>query len=143
MNVSATAKSKVYDALNVAVSPILTNVYSRHNVADMTLPAVTVDNIATITIDDQGALEATEFIDNYEMTIAIRVHTSYTEDYKDADGVTAELVDDVITIMRDNMNLGDQYRLDKAFSEEFDVDFEESATSGAEVTITINKVERY
>lgn len=143
MEVSSTAKTKVYDALNDAVSPIVTNVYSRHNVADMTLPAVTVDVVSTVTTDDDGALSSTEFIDNYEITISARVHTGYIDDYKDASGTSAEIVDDVITILRDNMNMGDQYRLFRVNSEEFDLDFDESATTGAEVMITINKVERY
>jgi len=143
MEVSTTAKTKIYDVLNGSVSPILANVYSRHNVADMTLPAVTVDNFSTVTTEEDGALSGAEFIDNYEITLTVRVHTAYMGDYKDAGGTATEIVDDVITILRENMNLGDQYRLFKVNAEEFDLEFEESATTGAELTIIVNKVERY
>lgn len=141
-----TAHSKVVARLQAQVgsglpTPLAT-VYGYHKVANMVLNAVTVEPVTNIPVAPDGAFGSNQFIDNHEITISIRVHTSYMNGVEDLDS-TMELLDDVITAMKTSMDLGDRYKLMRFGAEGINIQFEDSQSVGAELLIIIHKVEGY
>lgn len=143
---TATAHSKVVARLQAQIgsglpTPLAT-VYSYHKVANLVLDAITVEPLTNIPVTSDGGFGNSQFIDNHEITVSIRVHTSYSGGIERLDA-TMELTDLVITSMKTSMDLGDRYKLMGFSGEQLNAEFEESQSVGAEVLIIIHKVEGY
>ena len=122
-------------------SPLMT-VYSYHHVANLLLDGLTVEPESNTPVSADGAIYENEVLDNHEITFTLRIHTGYSGGVRDVTG-TIELMDTLITALRQNLNLGDGYRLMNYTAPEYRQEFDESRTTGAQLTITIHKVEQY
>lgn len=124
-----------------AMSPVA-SVYSYHGVADLALSGITVEPMTDVPVDTDGAIYMNEIVDNHEVTFSVRVHTGYAGGVHDVDG-TAALMDDLVTALRTNLNLSDGYRIVGFGVQSYGAEFDESRSTGGELTITIHKVENY
>lgn len=141
-----TAHSKVVAILQSQIgtglpTPLAT-IYSYHNVANMLLDAITVEPVANMPVVSDGGFGSSQFIDNHEITISVRVHTSYTGGVEDLVS-TMDLLDRVMTAMKTSMDLGDRYKFMRFAAEQVNVTFDGSQSVGGEVIIIIHKVEGY
>lgn len=142
-NIGTTAVTKVYDLLEGGTtSPAFSNVYNKHNIVDMTLPAVTVGLQSIRAREEDGALESTELIDNEQIIITVRVHTNYIIDYYD-ESTAITYIGNMIEALKENRDLGNGYRLIEVTGEYFDEEFSDTGTRGAEVVAVIHKVVSY
>jgi hypothetical protein len=146
---TATAHSKVYnrllDEIGVGVSPSpspLVNVYSYHAVANLVLDAITVEPVSNIPVTSDAGFGSGQFIENHEIRISVRVHTSYSGGVEQL-ASTLDLVDQVITVIKSDMDFGDRYMLMGFASEGINLEFAESRSVGAEIIVIIHKVEGY
>jgi hypothetical protein len=146
---TATAHSKVYnrllDEIGSGVSPLpspLVNVYSYHAVANLVLDAITVEPVSNIPVTSDAGFGAGQFIENHEIRISIRVHTSYSGGIEQL-ATTLELVDQVITAIKSDIDFGDRYMLMGFAGEGINLEFAESRSVGAEIIVIIHKVEGY
>jgi hypothetical protein len=124
-----------------AGSPVA-NVYSYHGVANLVLDGITVEPAANVPVEEDGAIYMNEIVDNHEVTFSIRVHTGYAGGVLDVDG-TVTLMDDLVTALRTNLDLAGGYRIIGFGVQMYGAEFDESKSTGAELTITIHKVENY
>ena len=129
-----TAQAKIYQLLNEA--NITTNVYSQHSVAALPLNSITIEP----EIDKPKIIDSTttgdELIVNHQITLSIRIHTGYV--YSNIELATSQ-IDLIITKLKTNIDLGDNYRFMSFEVNSYDAIFTESATFGGEITIFINK----
>lgn len=152
---TATAHLKVYnrllDEIGVGLSPSpspspapspLINVYSYHAVANLVLDAITVEPVSNIPVTSDAGFGAGQFIENHEIRISIRVHTSYSGGVEQL-ATMLDLVDQVITTIKSNIDFGDRYILMGFASEGINLEFAESRSIGAEIIVIIHKVEGY
>lgn len=143
MSAASTAHSKVV-ALLSAASPSMTwtAVYGYHAKADLTVPSLSVQVETDLPLDNDRAIDAQELIDNRNVTLSIKIHTAYRlQPTQHATNLIA--TDEVIRELRENIDLGDGYRIFGVRGVAYDVEHTESATTGAEVQIDIHKVEYY
>lgn len=141
-----TAQSKVVALIDNelgsgAGSPVA-NVYSYHGVANLVLDGITVEPVTNVPVDADAAIYMNEIVDNHEITFSVRVHTGYSGGVYDVDG-TVSLMDDLVTVLRTNLDLSDGYRIIGFGVQSYNVGFDESRSTGAELMITIHKVENY
>src|SRR4030042_125096 len=122
-------------------SPSL-SVYSYHAVANLELDALTVEPISNIPVTSDSGFGDGQFIENHEIRISIRIHTSYSGGIEQL-ATTLDLVDEVITVLKTNIDLGDRYMLMGFLGETINVEFAESQSVGAEIIVIIHKVEGY
>jgi hypothetical protein len=152
---TTTAHSKVYnrllDEVGIGVSPSpspsptpspLINIYPYHAVANLVLDAITVEPMSNIPVTSDSGFGTGQFIENHEIRISVRVHTSYAGGIEQLDA-TLELVDEVITAIKSNIDFGDRYILMGFASEGINIEFAESRSVGAEIIVIIHKVEGY
>jgi len=121
----------VYSLINGDVS--FSNVYAKHNEANLVLPGITVGPGSAVPRDDDfttdGIVGAT-----WDVIVTIRVHGAYTGGPLNQSGVVS-LVDDVINKLKSNHAAITSYHL-MAVNAEFDRSFIESETVGAQVDAT-------
>ena len=122
-------------------SPTVT-VHSYHHVANLLLNAITIEPISNVPIENDGAIYSQEVVDNHEIGFSFRVHTAYSGGVVDIDG-TIELMDTLITVLRQNLNLADGYRIMDFGVQDYRQEFTESRTTGAQLTLTVHKVKNY
>jgi hypothetical protein len=123
-------------------SPVSINIYSTHKVANLIIPALSVE-VETITpIRDDKAINNQELIDNWQQRFTIKIHTGYRLGIHDTTGSRA-IADLVIRQLRINTNLADGYRMFDVVGIAFDVEHTESGTTGAEILVDVHKVEYY
>jgi len=122
-------------------SPVL-NVYSYHAVANLVLDALTVEPISNIPVTTDAGFGSGQFIENHEIRISIRIHTSYAGGIEQL-ATTLDLLDEVITALKTSIDLGDRYMLMGFLGETINVEFAESQSVGAELIAIIHKVEGY
>jgi len=142
-DITGTALSKLYAIITGDTSPVYANTYSRHNVANLVLPAVSVDVVGSVP-DDTGAFGSSEMVENHIITLSVRVHVAYLGGYYNsttAISMIDDLRDEILS--RDNRNLSNGYRIDSVVSEVHNQEFSDSASLGSELIVTINKVGTY
>lgn len=111
------------------------NVYSRHGVANITLPAVTVGPVSMEPRQDEELISGGETLTPWDVTVGLRVHTSYAGWPVDQAG-TVTLVDQLRDKMRENIDaVTGCHVLDVKI--EYEKTFEESQTVGAQVNVTL------
>lgn len=122
------------DAMAIDYSPKFTHVHERHNVADLKLNAVTV-GLEDAVQENRGNRGSDIIIDN-ELTFKIRIHTAYADGIAD-DQVTARLCNSVCNHLRSKYDLGDGYHMTVGTSITANNQFDESATLGGELQVTV------
>lgn len=143
MSASVTAHSKVVALLD-AITPSASwgNVYSKHAVANLLLPSISIQVETDTPLDNDKAINQTELHDNRNVRLSVYIHTAYR--LGPTDTVSAKtIVDEVIRELRTNIDLSDGYRIFDVLGVAYDVEHGSSATTGAEVQIDIHKVEFY
>jgi hypothetical protein len=146
---TATAQEKVVSRLNAQMgsdlpTPVVT-VYSYHAVANLVLDAITVEPQTNIPVTSDSGYGDGQFIENHEIRISIRIHTSYSGGIEQLDR-TLELVDEVITAIKSSYEFaGDKptYKLMGFANEGINIEFAESQSVGAELIAIIHKLEGY
>lgn len=118
------------------------NVYSRHTVANLLLPAVSVEVETNTALLNDKAIRATELIDNRLIRLSIKVHTGYRLGIIDTSS-NLLLADEVIRRLRQNVDLGDGYRIFDVTGVAYNVEHTSSGTTGVELLVDIHKVEYY
>jgi len=132
---------KVYSALSSGSLGV--NVYNHHKVADLDLNAVTVGVVSTglATLSDSGQTSNT-YIKNHTIRISIYGHTAWME--QDINhNTTIQLMDDIMTVLIENQDLGDQYHISGFSSPTYDETFTETDTQGGRVDIEVHVVVGY
>ena len=133
--------SKVVALLTTTPSPAY-SVYARHAVADLDLPSITVEIDSDTPIETDKAFYDGSFVHNHAILISIRIHTSYSggvEKFSDS----VAIVDSVVTTLNENLDLADGYRTIDFNVQTFNSEFAESKSVGAELKLTVHKVEVY
>ncbi len=120
----------------------MATVYKGHIIADISLPAVTIDAETDLPVELDGAVDGNDDVVNHAIVLSLRVHTSYAGRTYDASG-TIQLVDAVIKKLKKNINLSSTFRLMEFEVEALRSVFEETATQGALITITIHTIVLY
>jgi hypothetical protein len=123
-------------------SPVTINVYETHKVANLLIPALSVEVEAITPLKDDKAINNQELIDNWLQRFTIKIHTGYRLGIHDTAGSRA-IVDLVIRQLRVSTNLADGYRMFDVAGVAFDVEHRESGTTGAEILVDVHKVEYY
>ena len=143
---TATAQSKVVARLQAQMGTGLPTpvaiIYSYHAVANLLLDAVTVEPMSNIPVTSDAGFGSNQFIENHEIRLSVRVHTSYAGGIEQLD-TSLELVDEVITAIKSSIDFGDRYILMGFSGEAVNLEFAESQSVGAEITVIIHKVEGY
>lgn len=141
--VSDTTHQKVFDLLDgESASSTFNYVYDRHQTANMLLPSLSIEVNFETPIESDAAITAQELVDNKLCQLSIKVHTAYRLGYTDIETARV-IVDEVITILRTNIDLSDGYRIFNVSGIVYNVEHGESATSGAELTVNVHKVVYY
>jgi hypothetical protein len=109
-----------------------TNVYSKHNEADLDLPGITVGLESMVPRGDDSYTIAGALGVPWDVSVSVRVHIAYVGGVIDQ-AVLIGLVDDVIEKLRSNYQTIAGYMLTDV-SVEFGRTFDESETVGAQVT---------
>lgn len=137
---SGTAHSKIdslIDALQTTLStqdPKFTNVYDGHRVANLDVPAVTID----IEEIEEDVVGAGSFVVRYYPHVSIRVHTGYLGGLNDT-VKQRRLITSIVNKLRDNVGLADDYRIEDLRDIRIGEEFSGSATYGATVTAVVAK----
>ena len=141
---ASTAHTKIITLL-AGISPDpspVWNVYDTHEKANLVIPALSVEVDSDTPLKNEDAINEQELVDNREYILSIRIHTSYKLGaVKTVDN--ALIVDDVIRILRENIDLTDGYWIFDVLGAVFNVELTSSGTSGAEIKLSIHKVEFY
>jgi len=142
----STMHDKIYDLLDVELgsglpTPVAT-IYKSHVVADLDLTGISVEPLSMISLDFDKAMYQSAPVENWAVGVSIRIHGAYLGGVFDVTAVS-DLVDDIITILRENEDLGNGYRVYDISDVDFRVEFEESKTIGCEIKAIIRKVENY
>jgi hypothetical protein len=128
MGIAATALTKLYNIIDGVSSNYYT--YTRHNVAKLQLPAVTIqarDNIPVLPEAGQGYGGRLE---RHSILFSIRAHTAYFGGIRNSAQASA-ILEDVLDDLKISLNLDDGYFIYSFNSEDYDGDFSESASMGA------------
>lgn len=140
MGLAETTFDKIYDVLDGVSAGYY--YYPRHNVAALLLPAVTAEVVSNVPVSNEGAIESSDKWDYHEIAVSVRVHTDYSGGVQDVDAQTA-IMDLVITALRQNIDLGDGYRIRSWGNEVYGAEFVESASLGAETLVRVRKIILY
>jgi hypothetical protein len=119
----------------------MTSVYKTNNVASMILPAVTIAASSQEPVQLDSAIGDNAFMLNHEIVLELRIHTSYDNEAYDHE-TTVALIDSVIDKLQANVIMG-SYKLIKVSTPTFNRRFDESATQGAELRVTMHIVKAY
>lgn len=143
MSAADSAHSKIVTLLtNYSPSATWINVYSTHNKANLIIPALSVEVDTDTPIDGDEAILQSELIDNRNIILSIFIHSGYRLGYKNT-GQARLMTDEAIRQIRENIDLGDGYRVFDVIGAAYDTAHEVSGTTGAEIKISIHKVENY
>lgn len=111
------------------------NVYSRHNIADITLPAFTVGPERCEPRSDEEMFSGGEDLMAWDVTASVRVHTSYIGGPVNQASTVAQ-VDLVVEKLRENLDaITGCHVLDVKIA--YGQEFIESQTVGAQVNVTV------
>ena len=117
--------------------------YDTHNVANLALPSTSVEAVAQSQILSDSVNWSGDSIINHAVTINIRCHTGYIGGEPDPTQAT-ELMDEVIYRLKTNINnLADNYRIMEIPVPAFNVEWDDSGTTGAEMNLIVHKVVDY
>lgn len=130
------AHDKLYELMN-AEFPSQTANYN--TVAAMILPSVTVQAVSE---DENNEGWSNDILMRHLINVSIRVHTSFVGFARNNPAARA-YVDHIITQVRSNIDLGDGYRVLEFKVSSMDTEFDDSKTRGAEIVVTVLKVERH
>lgn len=143
MSAAGTAHQKIVTLLgNFSPSPLWDAVYDTHEKANLVVPSLSVEVETDTPLVDDNAITAQELVDNRNVQITVRVHTSYRLGPVDTNSAT-DIADAAVRWLRENIDLGDGYRLFETTGTAYNVEHTSSGTAGAEITINIHKVEYY
>jgi len=142
VSVAGIAHQKIVSLLGTYVTPPWDAVYSTHETANLVVPSLSVEPEVNVPLTGDAAIIQQELVDNRSVQISIRVHIGYRLGPVDTDTATA-ISDNVIRWLRENINLGDGYRMFDVTGIVYNVEHTSSGTTGAEITINIHKVEYY
>jgi hypothetical protein len=117
-------------------------VYNRHKVAALVLPAVTVGGESTTNLLEDIAFRVSDEYVNHVVIISVRVHTGYLG-WKSDRSETVQIVDEIIDIVKKNINIDSSYRLMDFEVESYNQEFEESQSVGAEVKLEYHIIKDY
>ncbi|MFA7286915.1 MAG: hypothetical protein WC052_04630 [Patescibacteria group bacterium] len=140
---ASTAHSTVVTLLGTyAPSPIFSATYSTHQTANLVIPSLSVEVETDTPIKGDAAIDQSEIVDNRLIRLSIRVHTGYRLGPIDTAN-NIEITDEVVTWLRQHINLGSGYRIFDVAGVAYNVDHMSSGTTGSEITVDIHKVEHY
>lgn len=110
-------------------------VNTHHCVADLTPVTVSLDveDFSETGVGYVGGLGALE---EYEVTVSIRIHTGYMGD-PCIGSTNAGFVDDISEYLLTYIDLGDNYRIQDISSGELRSTFDDSKTVGAQFSVTV------
>lgn len=114
-------------------------VYKGHNIANMALDAIT---IGVESHEPEDLFLGDDIMINHKVVYSIRVHTAYSNQDHEQQS-TIELLDSIITKVKQNMNLPNQYRLMGFSTPNYRADFDESASRGGQIDIVLHTVKIY
>ncbi len=150
MGLATTAKNKFITMLDsFAPSPQFDTVYNTHSVADLDIPSLSVEVETIIQLVGDSAIAQQELIDNWNIRLSVRVHTSFRLGPVDTE-TSAAIMDDIVRWIREHINLidvlpnlGEQYYIFDVSAAAYNVEHESSGTIGSELIVDIHKVENY
>lgn len=143
MSASTTAHSKIVALLqSFAPSPSWSNTYDTHEKANLIIPALSVEVESDAPIPNDAAIVDQELVDNRNIRLSIKIHTGYRLGPVDTD-TSMQIADDVVRWLRENIDLGDEYRIFEVVGSAYNVEHVSSGTTGTEILIDIHKVEFY
>lgn len=117
--------------------------YNTHNVANLALPAVSVEANSQAQLSNDSANWASDLIVNHIVVISIRCHTGYSGGEPDPDEATL-LMDEVVHRLKTNINnLADNYRIMEIPVPTYTTEWDDSGTTGAEMMLEVHKVVNY
>ena len=116
-------------------------VYSRHNVADLVVPATTVGAVSAIPRRDSEMVSGGEEIVPWDVTVSVRIHSAYSGGVEDS-ATAASLADIAIEKLRTNLAAIDGCRILDVESDYWR-SFAESDTLGAELTVVVLTHDHY
>jgi|CXWL01.1.fsa_nt_gi 3-phenylpropionate/cinnamic acid dioxygenase small subunit len=124
--------------------PAIDNVYDRHNVANLRLNAVTVGLAAPNGSVAAYSRPLTQGTMGWTLVYSIRVHTAYSGGIKD-DQKSARLLNSIVNklLAKRSLSLTDRYVITEVNDIKNAVEFEESASIGGEVMVTIDHFTTY
>lgn len=117
--------------------------YNTHNVAKLTLPAITCEALnSTQLTGDSAIFQGDEQVIQL-VTINVRVHTGYDIEFPDPEEAT-RLMDEVLYVLKTNLNnLNDSFRVMELPVPNYAVDFDNTKTNGAEMNVELHKFTAY
>jgi len=116
-------------------------IYKSHNVANLTLPAITIGAESHTPVDMDGAIVQNDDVVNHRVVLSLRIHTAYLNAPHDQTE-TVEIIDALINKLKTNMSL-DTYRMMDFDVAEPRAEFADSATRGALVLVAYHTIETY
>lgn len=118
------------------------SIYARHKVANLVLPAVTISGDATTNLIDDIAFRSTDEYVNHVIIISCRVHTGYLG-WKSDRAENIQIIDEIIDIVKKNINIDANYRLMDFAVEDYNIEFEDSQSIGAEIKLEYHRILDY
>lgn len=123
-------------------SPVSIMVYPNHKIANLIIPALSVEVETTAPIPNNKAINQQELIDNWMIRISIKVHTGYRLGvFRVAESY--QIADSVIRLLRENVDLQNGYRIFDVGGIAYNGDHTVSGTTGADIIVDVHKVENY
>jgi hypothetical protein len=139
---ASTAHGKIVALLITMAEFTASTVYDTHEKANLSLLSVSVEVETDTPLDGDAAINMQELVDNRNVLLSIRVHTGYRLGMVRTTP-TAILADAVIRKVRENINLGNGYRVFDVPGVAYNVEHSSSGTTGAQINVNIHKVEFY
>lgn len=140
-----TGRDKLYALMNTlktsmatGYDPTFSYVYNKHNVAALSLPAVTVD-FEDATPENQIA---SDYNIKNMMTFSIRVHTAYGGGIANGEK-NARLLNSIVNKVKANIDLDDGYRVEEVTDYRANEYFGESDTLGGSLMVAVSKFVEY
>ena len=128
------------DALKTTMAsgydPTFSYVYRKHNEV-MSLNAVSVDLDEAVDSEDEGFGSSSQQV-LYHLVFTIRVHTDYVDGVMDRQK-NGRLLNSIINKLKANKALGSSYFIYSVTDIRAAETFEESATLGGQITVTVTK----
>lgn len=113
--------------------PTILAVYERHNTVVVQIPAVSVE-LESVEPSDEGWSNDTKL--RYHIVLSLRVHTAYEGAVRD--GLTiSRLLNSVTNKIKNNLDLGDGYRVWSVSDINAEGVFPESGTVGGQLTVEV------
>ena len=140
------AINKIYDQLNTlktsmaSLDPTFSYLYKNHRSADLRLNAVSL-GIAP-SDSEYLTMSTAEAVGVHTINISIRVHTAYAGGQMD-EGSNMRLLNSMETHLYNNVWLGDNFVIEYIAGIDPAVTFDDSATLGGEMTVSIKRVGGY